>query len=157
VPNNDTLTVIIAGVGALIALAGLAKALIEYTQQGRQKRAEQFFDLRRRLKDSNEFKRIAGLLDDPSAAEELAHVPFVEKRDYLGLFEEVALVVNSGLIKPEVAHYMFGYYAIRCWESEPFWAGVNRDSPYWSLFAYFAQQMARIEQASRFKPSALRF
>jgi hypothetical protein len=142
--RNDTLTVIIAGVGRLIALAGLAKALLEYTQQGRQKRAEQFFALRRRMKDSSEFRRIAGLLDDPRGAEELAPVPFVEKRDYLGLFEEVALVVNSGLITPEVAHYMFGYYAIRCWENEAFWVGVNRDSLYWSVFADFARQMERV-------------
>jgi len=49
--------------------------------------------------------------------------------------------MNSGLIKPQVAHYMFGYYALLCWESEEFWTGVNRLSDYWSLFADFCEQM----------------
>lgn len=155
--DTEALKVIITGLGALIALAGLVKAVFEYVRQGRQKRAEQFFELRRRLKDSGEFRRIAGLIDDPGGAEELRRVPFVEKRDYLGLFEEVAIVVNSGLIKPEVAQYMFGYYAVGCWQSEAFWEGVNRESPYWSVFADFAQKMARIEDTSQIKPSAIRF
>jgi hypothetical protein len=40
---------------------------------------------------------------------------------FLGFFEEVALMMNSGLIRKEVAHYMFGYYAIHCWDSKNFW------------------------------------
>jgi hypothetical protein len=136
-------------IGAIVALATLIKALIEYTQQGRQKRAEHFFELRRRLKESDDFARLAQLVDETHAEESLAsqarqelkELSFRVKRDYLGLFEEVAIAMNSGLIKPPVAHYMFGYYALLCWESKEFWTGVNRLSPYWALFADFCEQM----------------
>ena len=144
----------IAGVlGALVALGTLIKALMEYTQQGRQKRAEHFFELRRKLKENKEFSVIAGLLDEASliggqsaeARAELRELSFQIKRDYLGLFEEVAIAMNSGLIKPQVAHYMFGYYALLCWQSDDFWVNVNKLSDYWSLFHDFCDRM-RVEQ-----------
>src|SRR5688572_11619154 len=105
--------------GTVVALCVLAKGVLEYAAQGAQKRAEQFFAIRGRLKDNQSLKEICDLLelDDPG----LAHVAFKDKRDFLGLFEEVTLLMNSGLIRKPVAHYMFGYYAIRCWESVNFW------------------------------------
>lgn len=147
------LTTLAGAVVAAVALLTLIKALVEYRHQGRQKRAEHFFDLRRRLKENAEFARVAELIDDAYAGDDgaieaqrrLREVPFQVKRDYLGLFEEIAIAMNSGLIKPQVAHYMFGYYALLCWQSEDFWVNVNRLSDYWSLFDDFCQQM-KIEQ-----------
>jgi len=153
----DIATLVIAGVVAAAALATLVKALVEYVQQGQQKRADQFFELRRRFKESREYTDIAALIDLEPNGERLRRTPFPEKRNYLGLFEEIALVVNSGLIKPEVAHYMFGYYAVRCWESESFWWEVNRESHYWALFRDFVVRMKEIEQAFEFRRKDLRF
>lgn len=142
------------------------KALIEYSQQGRQKRAEHFFALRHRLKETPEFAEIAALLDTAGAADkgladaaeaELAAMPFQVKRDYLGLFEEVALAVNSGLVKRQVAHYMFGYYAILCWESQAFWSNVNKFSEYWKLYEDFYWQMKEQQRSFAFDRADFRF
>ncbi|HWA53790.1 MAG TPA: hypothetical protein VG816_06415 [Solirubrobacterales bacterium] len=151
--------------GALIALATLVKALLEYMQQGRQKRAEHFFELRRKLKENVEFSRVAGLLDEASlnddeaasAREELRRLSFQIKRDYLGLFEEVAIAMNSGLIKPQVAHYMFGYYALLCWTSDDFWINVNKLSDYWSLFDDFCKQMKAEQNSFEFRRRDFKF
>src|SRR5664280_1201113 len=98
------ITVTIAAVGAVVALATFAQAVVEYKQQGRHKRSAQFFELRSKLKDNPDFRRLAELLDfaassdsDERAAAELQlrETSFAIKRDYVGLFEEVALVVNS--------------------------------------------------------------
>jgi hypothetical protein len=141
--------------GVVIALSTLIKSAFEYTKQGAQKRAEQFENLRIRFKDDPMFRRICDLLehDDPK----LEAIAFKEKRDFLGFFEEVALMVNSGLMKPSVAHYMFGYYAIKCWQSDNFWNGVNRNSPYWWLFRDFAQRMSETEKKFRFVRRNYRF
>lgn len=141
--------------GAAIALVAFAKGVYEYIKQGTQKRAEQFIEMRKRFKENVCFKDLAGLVEnnDPK----LVDVPFKDKRDYLGFFEEVSLMVNSGLIKPAVAHYMFGYYAIRCWESDHFWSGVNRDSPYWAIFKDFAAMMKKIEDEFEYDKRKLRF
>lgn len=75
----------------------------------------------------------------------MKEIPFSDKRDFLGLFEEVAIMMNSGLIKKEIAHYMFGYYAIRCWEGKNFWHSVNKTSLYWQVFIDFVTEMKDIE------------
>ena len=121
--------------GFILALVTLLKGILEYSRQGAQKRAEHFLEMRKRLKENKLFKEICALLEGDSP--QLREVPFKEKRDLLGFFEEVALMVNSGLIRKEVAHYMFGYYAIRCWESDHFWNDVNRGSIYWRVFKEF--------------------
>jgi hypothetical protein len=106
-------------------------------------------DMRRRFKANESFSRICALLEAPSRNEychpELEGVAYVEKRDFLGFFQELAIQMNSQLIPKDVVHYMFGYYALRCWKCEYFWKGVNRESPHWKLFADFVQTMEEAE------------
>ena len=141
--------------GVVAALVTLVKGVIEYVHQGAQKRVERFTAMRQRFKDDPAFKEMCDLLetDDPR----LAEIPFKDKRDLLGFFEEVALMLNSKLIQPAVAHYMFGYYALRCAESKNFWSDVNRASPYWALFNDFVARMKKVEEGFVFKRRALRF
>lgn len=54
-------------------------------------------------------------------------------------------------MKKHVAHYMFSYYAIRCWESENFWQDLNRESYYWALFRDFVFEMKKLEESYVFK------
>jgi len=151
----EEITKVAAIVGVLIAAGTLVKAVIEYTYQGVQKRAEHFLQMRRRFKENEVFKELCSLLDRDEQA--LANMPFKDKRDLLGFFEEVAIMVNSGLIRKEVAHYMFGYYAIRCGDSRNFWSNVNRTSRYWALFRDFAETMKSMEQAFAYDPRRYRF
>ncbi len=142
-------------IGAAIALLAFVRGVIEYGHQGAQKRAAHFLEMRKRLKDDLRFAEICALLEDDDP--KLADIPFKERRDLLGLFEEVALLVNSGLIRVPVAHYMFGYYVIRCWESNHFWRDVNRDSIYWTLFQDFVVRMKTCETGFRFDRRHMRF
>lgn len=151
----DLATDIAAIIGAAIALMTLVKGLAEYRRQGAQGRVERFIEIRRRLKEDEIFRKIAELVEVDSP--KLKEMPFQDKRDYLGLLEEVALQLNSGLIRKEVAHYMFGYYAIRCWKSRYFWSSVNRDSYYWALFRDFVSEMQKVENSSKFNRRKFRF
>lgn len=142
-------------IGVLVALFTFIKGIYEYAKQGAQKRAEQFIEMRKRFKENETFRELASLLesDDP----ELKSVPYKEKRDYLGFFEEIALMVNSRLIGVDVAHYMFGYYAIICWRSKNFWSDINRESPYWVLFKQFVAKMTKIENSFQYSEKKLKF
>jgi hypothetical protein len=42
---------------------------------------------------------------------------------------------------------MFGYYAIKAWDSDEFWDNMKSEkgNPYWSLFATFVEEMKRQE------------
>jgi hypothetical protein len=140
---------------AIVAFLTLVKGVIEYTRGNALKRAEHFSDLRRQLKDSEVFQDICLKLETDDVG--LIDLSFASKRDFLGLFEQVAMSLNSGLLRREVAHYMFGYYAIRCDESKNFWSNVAKDSPYWSLFINFAKSMKIEESKFPLAPSRYQF
>jgi hypothetical protein len=141
--------------GVVIALVTLIKGLIEYTHQGAQKRAERFFAFEDAFHSDEVLIEVCTLLEDDD--DRLAELPYKTKLHFLGFYEQVALMVNSKLLRPGVAHYMFGYYAIRCWKSDKFWVNLNRESVYWSLFAAFAKEMMDAEKRFRLDPHALRF
>jgi len=142
-------------VGIAIALFALIQGIVEFVKQGTQKRAEQFVEMRKRFKENETFREISALLenDDPKLASE----PYKNKRDFLGFFEEIALMVNSGLIKIDVAYYMFGYYAIKCWNSDNFWKDINRKSQYWILFKKFVEKMNEKEASFVYEEKKFRF
>lgn len=84
----------VAVLGALVGLGTFIKALMEFRKQGAAKRSDLFLSLRSRLREDPSFKEICSLLegDDPR----LQEVPLVEKDRFLGFFEELALLRNTG-------------------------------------------------------------
>jgi len=150
---DDAKTVATIG-GTAVALAALIKAVFEYTRQNKQKRAEQYIELREKFKEDGRFDKLFELLenDDP----QLADVPYYVKQEFLGFYEDIALLVKSGLLRRAVAHYMFSYYAIRCWESDNFWKTMNRDSVYWRLFKHFVEDMKAVEKKLLKNPRSVR-
>jgi hypothetical protein len=144
VQNAAGISATVATLTLLVGMVTLIKTLFEYTNQNSMKRFEKFQEMRKRFKEDTRFQEICFLLEDDS--KQLQEVHFKDKRDFLGFFEEIALMHNSSLLKTQVAHYMFGYYAIRCYESENFWRGVNRNSYYWAIFCKFARDMKAIEE-----------
>jgi hypothetical protein len=144
----EALALGVSTAGVAVALGTLIKAYAEYRSQGDQRRIELFLAMRQRLKEpklaevAEHIDQVAlGGPDAGDAAAALAALPLRHKRDYVGLFEEVALFMRGGQIEPDIAHYMFGYYALLCEECEPFWTNINPDSPYWSIFHEFCDEM----------------
>ena len=76
----------------------------------------------------------------------LRNVDVNERQKFLGFYELVAIAHNSKILKKQIAHYMFGYYTIRCLDSNNFWVGINKNIGYWALFVAFASEMKKIEQ-----------
>lgn len=135
--------IIAAGV---IAFITFFTGLLEYVRQGRQHRAQNFVQMRRRFLETPQYRQILDKLavDDPSLADESIQ----EKRNFIGFLEEVALMVNSKLIRREVAHYMFGYYVLLAARSDHFWSGLDKESQYWTVFRDFAQEMKRMNEST---------
>lgn len=140
----------LTAIAVIVGLLTLAKAVNEYRRQGTIKRIEFFLEARNRLKTNAQFQEISILLesDDPK----LAEIPMQHKIEFVGFFEEIALLVTSRVIRKEVAHYMFGYYALKAWDSRNFWLLAERpdrpldrdNEPYWFLFRSFVHAMAPV-------------
>lgn len=129
-------SIIVAGI---VAFIGLLSGAIEYRRRGRQDRAQHFLDLRRRFLEDPTFRHILNFL--ASDDEALSKIPVQDRRNLVGFLEEVALMVDSKLIRLEVAHYMYGYYVLLVANSKHFWHGLDPDSQYWAVFRRFAQKL----------------
>ena len=144
-------------IGILFFFFTAITAVIEFRRQGSQKRAEFFFEKVNDLWSTDSYKKIMTCLD-LSDHEALRSIPHYEKMAFLDTYEEIAFLMNSGLIRKEVASYMFGYYAIACWESDPFWnvPGLNKEGKYWNVFRNFIEQMKEYDSSRYFGEKNMR-
>jgi hypothetical protein len=127
--------------GALGSFILVLLALRQYGMAEKQKRAEHFFKLRDKYNSDPAFIKIREIIDSPDPNAMSSRIGDDEKRKFLGFYEEIAIMVNSKLIKEELAFYMFGYYAIRCTKLEVFKTYINEDAAYWKVFSEFATKM----------------
>lgn len=146
-------TNIVAVVTAIVAVGGLWLGYLELVKQGSSKRADQFLQMRERLREDQEFSDICQYLElrDPR----LREVPLITRDRFIGFFEELTLLWNSKVFNDEVVYYMFGYYALLCWRSNDFWHDLNREQVLWSHYREMVQRLQNIEEA--YEPTRRRF
>jgi hypothetical protein len=137
-----------AGITAIVAVIALIvtviRAAVEYSKQNLLKRFEKYQELSRDWFDDKDIQEIIGLLEeDPKR--KLLKMSYSKKEAFIGFYEEIGLMLESGIIKKRIAYYMFGYYTIRCYRNKDFWTDINIDSPYWSLFRRFAKNVIKID------------
>jgi hypothetical protein len=138
-------TGITAIVGVFALLVTVIRALYEYSKQNRLARFDKYEQLSKGWSEDKEIQEIISLLDDDPQGE-LLKMPRSRKEAFVGVYEEIALMLESGILKKQIAYYMFGYHTIRCYENKDFWTKeMDRESPYWTLFRRFAQQMKKID------------
>lgn len=131
--------VIISTLTLMIGLVALYKSIVEYRNNGILKRFEKFQEMRLRFRTEDDLEIIRKHLSDSNA--DWKTVTYHTKEHFLGFYEEIALMNQSGLINTELTHYMFGYYAISAFENPGFRDKINLDSPYWVLFCSFCEKM----------------
>ncbi len=152
----DNLKDIAAVVGGAVGLITLGKAVIEYARQNGEKRAKQFLELRKVYRESPEFQQIAELLTPPidgEKAERLRNLPYQHRFEYMAFMEDIAFLVNTGLMRQGVAFYWFGYDLIQAWENQDFWPDSVHKGPnakYWSLLEDFYHQMKSCDGSFRY-------
>lgn len=110
------------------------------------------------LKRFDKFQQIGQRVDDPSYQKVRALIEgreeptnrcsIEEKLEFMGFFEEIALMVNTGLMDKKVAFYMFGTVAVSAYDSDLFWEGIEnaKDERLWSLFKYFCLEMRKLDK-----------
>jgi hypothetical protein len=136
---------VLTGIAAAIAfLLPFSKSIFEYTRENSLKRFEKYQEMTREWNRDAEIQEVFRLLEENPAA--LRTYDAKKKRDFIEHYEDVAVMYESGLMRRSIAFYMFGYYAIRCFESEDFREGIELESPYYALFRRFAKEMSQIEQ-----------
>jgi hypothetical protein len=143
-----------AGGALLVGVITLLKSVLEYKRQGATKRAEQILEMRERLRGKARFVDICDLLENDD--KKLQNIPLIERDNFIGFYEELYLLWNSRVFNDEVVYYLFGYFAMRCWESKYFWTNLNRDSPTWGHFRDMVERLKKIQTTYRPNRAAYR-
>ena len=115
-------------VGGIAALTTFLTGVIEYARQANLRRGEAFIAMRRRFLEDPVFREILNLLDadDPR----LAGLPLQDRRNFIAYLEEVAIMCESGMIRREIAHYMYGRYVALADASAHLWRGLDKGDRY---------------------------
>jgi hypothetical protein len=144
-----------AMVAAVALIWGVGQGLYGYWKQNRLARFEKYSALSKDWSEDKNVQKIKQLLeDDPE--EELLEIPYTEKEEFVAVFEEIALMLESGIIRIKIAYYMFGYYTLLCEKNQNFWQDMDRDSHYWTLFFRFAEKMKAIERKVLAHPETIK-
>jgi hypothetical protein len=140
---------ITAIVGVLALIVTIISAAFNYSKQNLLARFEKYSELSKGWYDDKEIQEIIVLLDhDPEG--KLVAMPASRKEAFVGFYEEIALMLESGILRERIAYYMFGYHTILCYENSDFWTDdMELEDPYWSLFRRFAKQMKKIDDDVR--------
>lgn len=139
----DLIKTIAISATSFVAIFTLIKGYSEYRLSVKQKRSELYETYRQKLKENETIRRVVVALENDIG--DIAEISRIDRYMFLGFYEDIALLMNTKLIKPEIAHYMFGYYAMRCWENDMFWEDINRESHYWRVFREFVEKMKDLE------------
>jgi hypothetical protein len=146
----ETIVKSAAGIMAVVAVVTFLvtniRSFIEYAKENSLKRFEKYTELAGNWAEDKNIQTIIKLLDD-DPKHKLRSLPFEKKRAFIEFYEDIAVMRYSGLLKKRIAYYMFGFYTIRCNESDDFWLNIEgeKDKHYWSLFKRFANEMKQIE------------
>jgi len=127
--NAHTLVDLIQDVSIAVTAIGLIMGYLEYLRQGRQRRAEKYFEL---VREFGKYGEIIDLLRDDSP--KLKKLKHSQREEFLGFYEDLALMLHSGLIQEHLAFYAFGYWLDKVWNSKHFWHDPkNKENTYWFL------------------------
>ena len=139
----------------LIFLAVWAIAVVQYLGYKERTKLQSFEVLerfRRRYMEMNHIMEpiLEFDIENPdemeAAKQKLQELALGRINDFLGLYDEIAIALNSGLINKPVAYYMFGYYADKAnadWFWQTYYEGIqgwkNQAKKDWRTFMEFAE------------------
>jgi hypothetical protein len=136
--DKDVVKVWIEGIGTGVALIGGIKALFEYKKKVALDGFQMLIKMQSDFHSNPSFCRIRNEFD---GASNFQAIPRAERAEYATFFEDIALLRRSNLLSPELAFYMFGFEARRCWNSDSFWADMDRDDKWWGVLRSFVDEV----------------
>jgi hypothetical protein len=153
-PSWQTTANIATVVGVAAAILGFGFALIQYRRDRLVRRVEHFARMHDILLSNQPLSKILHLVERDDA--ELAAISTTDKRAFVCFMEQVAVLLKAGLIRRELAYYMFGYPAIKCADSTHLWFGdFPKDEQNWAEFFAFVREMRKVHESKKARPLRL--
>ena len=133
--------------GGVAALLVAVKGLFEFAHANAIRRYEKFHQMSARFDENPDIQKVCALLHGveapvtvPTPGETIAPKPVTiqQKEVFICFMEEIAFMVNSKLMKMELALYAFGYYARLAIDNPAFWVGLEKGNIFYARFIEFS-------------------
>lgn len=150
--NWDAVTAIATSITCFVAFGSAITAGYQYWKESHRlkeaTRSRILADYNWHFIQNNSIQKVTkALLDD-----NFNSVHIYDLEVFMHFFEELYLLIHSeGRMKPEIAKYMFSYYALQAWNSNQFWLKYTNNneskiveemnSEDWILFRKFVEEM----------------
>ena len=121
----------------IIALSVFIKGVVEFVHSNAIRRYEKFHQMSVRFDDNAEIQKVCELLHGANSA--AGPLTKQQKEVFICFLEEIYFMMNSGIMKRDLALYTFGYYGKTALDSEPFWQGLNKNEPFYIHFLEFCR------------------
>ena len=146
----NNIIAIATSLGVIISTITIIYGVKEYRRQVRRQRVEFYLQMDKAFNSNPTLKRIRSLLfvNDAKAKEELLNIQKIDKNDYAGFFENIAILTSNKLLSIKVVAYMFGLDMIRCESSKEFWQPFIGDEESWHEFRKFVKKIRNVRKAS---------
>jgi len=128
------------GVSMVVAVATLVKAVMEYRLQNSLKRFEKYQEVNKVYQESSTLTSLRDALE--AGGRELADFDPLEKLKFMSFYQDIAMMCQSGLMRIEVAAYLFGFDTRIASTSKEFVSNLGdvRNDPNWILFWAFCER-----------------
>ena len=129
------------GLSLIVAIGTLVKALAEFRLQNSLKRFEKYQAMNETYSTSITLTSMRDALR--AGGEPLEKYDVIEKYKFMAFYEDIAMMCQSGLMRMEVAAYLFGYDARLAASNSTFAANLGnaREDPNWTLFWSFCDRL----------------
>jgi hypothetical protein len=146
IPSNVAIPLGIAaaatgGLSLVVAVGTFVKAVAEFRLQNRLKRFEKYQEMNKLYNESPNLTAFRDALR--MGGDILANYDVIEKYKFMAFYEDIAMMCQSGLMRIEVAAYLFGYDAREASGRPEFVANLDdvRNDPNWTLFWNFCNRL----------------
>ena len=139
---------VLATMGAIVVgVSGLCAWLVAQWRENDRRRFETFFKMRQEFRTNPRFGKIFQALEGDIKRVQLSEISDDDAAELAGFLEEIAILVQSGVMSKQLAHYFFGYYVIEIVDNIDYMNKIEAEgSLYWRLLREFAVTMEKEQE-----------
>jgi hypothetical protein len=126
-----------AAAATIIGLFAFGKGVVEFIKSNAIRRYEKFHEMSVRFDENPKIQLVCKLLHGVNNS--IHTVTTQDKEVFICFLEEIYFMMNSRIMKQDLALYTFGYYGKLALRSEEFWHGLNRLEPSYMHFLSFCR------------------
>lgn len=128
---------IFAIAGGIIGLLAFVKGVMELVHSNAIRRYEKFHQMSVRFDENEDIQKVCTLLHGSNYS--VGTLTRQQKEVFICFLEEIYFMINSGIMKRDLALYTFGYYGKMAFDSEQFWQGLNKSEAFYVHFLEFCR------------------